>query len=67
MMLTSDIALLHDPSYLQLVKSFAADEAAFNEVFSQGELRILVGKEGLSKWVALACELPAAPYPWWRL
>ncbi|GMF14099.1 unnamed protein product [Phytophthora lilii] len=33
-MLTADIALLHDPSYLKISQEFAADQAALDEAFS---------------------------------
>lgn len=35
--LTTDVALLHDDSYLQWVKTFAEDEDALRHAFQHGE------------------------------
>jgi hypothetical protein len=35
--LTTDVALLHDPSYLHWVKTFAEDEGALRHAFQHGE------------------------------
>jgi hypothetical protein len=37
MMLTADVALLKDPKYLALVKTFAADQKALDNAFKHGE------------------------------
>jgi catalase (peroxidase I) len=42
MMLTADVALLKDPSYLKLVKLFAANQTALDVAFREGE-RLLQG------------------------
>jgi len=40
MRLTSDMALLHDDSYLQIVKEFASDMDAFDEAFDQAWFKL---------------------------
>jgi catalase (peroxidase I) len=40
MRLTSDLALLHDPSYLDIVKLFAAEPSAFNEAFDKAWFKL---------------------------
>jgi catalase (peroxidase I) len=37
MMLTADVALLKDPSYLKLVKLYAANQTALDVAFREGE------------------------------
>ncbi|ETL82749.1 hypothetical protein L917_17138, partial [Phytophthora nicotianae] len=40
-MLTADIALLHDESYLKISKEFAADQAALDEAFSHAWYKLM--------------------------
>ncbi|KAG7378333.1 hypothetical protein PHYPSEUDO_010241 [Phytophthora pseudosyringae] len=40
-MLTADIALLHDESYLKISKEFAADQAALDEAFSNAWYKLV--------------------------
>lgn len=35
--LTTDVALLHDPTYLHWVKTYAEDEEALRHAFKHGE------------------------------
>lgn len=40
MRLTSDMALIHDHTYLQLVKEFASDMKAFDEAFDKAWFKL---------------------------
>jgi len=46
MMLTSDIALLHDPIYLGLVKKFAANETLLTQEFSKAWYKLMTRDMG---------------------
>ena len=41
MMLTTDIALVKDPSYLKLVKLYASDQTALNVAFSNAWYKLV--------------------------
>lgn len=43
MALTTDVALLHDPEYLDLVKLFASDSGALERAFGAGVCHVFVG------------------------
>ena len=47
MMLTADVALLEDPSYLKLVKLYAANQTALDVAFRDGEWVLLIGGFGM--------------------
>ena len=47
MMLTADVALLEDPSYLKLVKLYAANQTALDIAFRDGEWVLLLGRFGM--------------------
>ncbi|KAF8064528.1 katG [Scenedesmus sp. PABB004] len=62
MMLTADIALLEDPSYLSLVKKYAADIGALETAFSSAWYKLLT--RNLGPHARCLGPLTPPPQPW---
>merc|ERR1719422_491254 len=59
--LTSDIALLEDPSYLEIVQEFAANATAFNEAFDEAWFKLTTTNVGGEWSVEAKCDDGSKP------